>query len=422
MKKLIVFIFLIIYSSGFSQEVESLALTDCYKLVKENFPLAGKSALLAKVSDLKIKNIDAAKYPEVDLKVLGTLQSDNISLQLPIPHSEAIDLPLYKGQAYLDAKYTIYDGGVREARKRMEVAELQSDQQNVEVELEKLRDQVNQQFLGIHLLKAKYEILKNVKADLQERVATLNAGKKHGVVLPVAIQKLEVEILRLDAKLTETKGAEMTLRKVLGKLLDISITETTQLILPENMEISTTEKCNRPELNYFQLQKDRIAAAGQLLDAKRKFKVGAFLKAGVGYPNPVNFFDDGVAPYAIGGVQLSWSILDWGKTDREKEIITIQNEIIEQQKESFLRNISVQDEKYLADIEKMQRLIENDKKITELQEKIKTGVEAQLKNGIITATEYLTEVNKVTQAKLNRKIHELQLLQLKLDYLTNNGM
>ena len=39
--------------------------------------------------------------------------------------------------------------------------------------------------------------------------------------------------------------------------------------------------------------------------------------------------------------------------------------------------------------------------------------DAQVKNGVMTATDYLTQLNILTQARLTQKTHELQLLQSK---------
>ena len=39
------------------------------------------------------------------------------------------------------------------------------------------------------------------------------------------------------------------------------------------------------------------------------------------------------------------------------------------------------------------------------------SADAQVKNGVMTSTDYLSQINLLTQAKLNRKTHEIQALQ-----------
>jgi len=77
--------------------------------------------------------------------------------------------------------------------------------------------------------------------------------------------------------------------------------------------------------------------------------------------------------------------------------------------------------KYKSEISKLEGLIEKDKGIIELKSKILISISSQLKNGIITATDYLTELNSENQAKIMLKTHHVQLVQAKIDFLTLKG-
>jgi len=67
-------------------------------------------------------------------------------------------------------------------------------------------------------------------------------------------------------------------------------------------------------------------------------------------------------------------------------------------------------------------LIEKDNEIIALKTKIAKNASYQLDNGIITATEYTTELNSEWQAKLNLELHKIQLVLSKINYLNNLGM
>ena len=43
-------------------------------------------------------------------------------------------------------------------------------------------------------------------------------------------------------------------------------------------------------------------------------------------------------------------------------------------------------------------------------------------NGVITSTEYLTEVNKLTQFQLNLQIHKMSLAKAKVDWMFEAGI
>ena len=54
-----------------------------------------------------------------------------------------------------------------------------------------------------------------------------------------------------------------------------------------------------------------------------------------------------------------------------------------------------------------------DAAIVTLQDDIVRRAEAQVKNGVMTTTDYLIQINLLTQARLTQKTHELQLLNAK---------
>ena len=46
---------------------------------------------------------------------------------------------------------------------------------------------------------------------------------------------------------------------------------------------------------------------------------------------------------------------------------------------------------------------------------------AQLKNGVITSSDYLVELTHLYEAKTNQKVHEIRLDLAKANYLVANG-
>ena len=56
----------------------------------------------------------------------------------------------------------------------------------------------------------------------------------------------------------------------------------------------------------------------KVLDAKRKPKLFAYGQAGLGYPNPLNFLDSDLAPYALGGLTFIWPLTSGKSTHYQK--------------------------------------------------------------------------------------------------------
>ena len=74
-----------------------------------------------------------------------------------------------------------------------------------------------------------------------------------------------------------------------------------------------------------------------------------------------------------------------------------------------------------SDIEKLEQLITTDKEIIDIRASVKDAAKAQLENGVITANDYLREINAEDQARQALITHELQLLQATINYKTISG-
>jgi outer membrane protein TolC len=62
------------------------------------------------------------------------------------------------------------------------------------------------------------------------------------------------------------------------------------------------------------------------------------------------------------------------------------------------------------EMEKNQAMLASDQQVIELQKSILQRADEQVKNGVMTMTDYLTQVQLLTQAQLTYKTHQLQVL------------
>jgi hypothetical protein len=159
------------------------------------------------------------------------------------------------------------------------------------------------------------------------------------------VKRLQVEILKLESSIQETEGDIHTLLKVLEAWTGKVFSKNVALILPEVTPKILLKKGDFPEYEPFKLQKKQILVKENLLDAKEKPKVGAFVQAGVGYPNPLNFFDNSISPFAVGGVKFQWNFFDWGITDKERQMLSISTQTIDTQQKGFEKGLLIADEK-----------------------------------------------------------------------------
>ena len=123
----------------------------------------------------------------------------------------------------------------------------------------------------------------------------------------------------------------------------------------------------------------------------------------------------------MAGLKLSWLPVDWGITKNKDQLINKQKEINQIRLDDFKHQLSISIIKDNNDIEKFKRMLERDRELAAIQGRIVTTAYSQLNHGVITSTEYITELNKATQINIDTKIHELQLIQSKINLLIRSG-
>ena len=90
-------------------------------------------------------------------------------------------------------------------------------------------------------------------------------------------------------------------------------------------------------------------------------------------------------------------------------MIGYQQQILQNQRASFdkeMESLMVQEE---ARMEQYRQSMEMDQQVLELQKKISEQAAVQLDNGTITATDFITELNKENLARITQATHQVLL-------------
>ena len=181
----------------------------------------------------------------------------------------------------------------------------------------------------------------------------------------------------------------------------------------QNINIGISD-ISRPELALFGAQKARLDAAIDLTGKKRMPKVYGFAQLGYGKPG-LNMFKTDPADFYIVGAKVSWNIWDWNMNKNEKQILNIQKDVIQNQQETFERNINIAKENELANITKAEMMIKQDEELIKLRERISKYTFSQVENGVKTSTDYINDSNAELNAKINYQLHQLMILQAKVN-------
>lgn len=405
---------------AWSQGLETLSLAEAYAKLEANYPALQDGKVLQQLYEEEVEQVEQGRLPKLFLKADGRLQSQSTSLDaggamLPFE----IDQPLVSAKGYAEAQYSILNGGMVEAQKSVQLAKLKADQQGIEVQRYQLRQRVNQLFVGISLLRGQTGLIELSLADLQARKEPVAAAVRLGAVVESELTRIEVREIELqsrkDALDFQLKGMLGTLSELLG----VSLSPALTLGYPELPEPQQVPVLNRPELQLFDLQRESILAQSSLIDAKRKPKLSAYAQAGVGYPNPLNILDNNVAPYGLVGAQFSWEITGRKTAKSQKEVLQLQTHRLDNAESTFEFNLRSQEASYLAEVVRLERQIERDEQIADLQARILQQLRAQLEEGVITSADYLSQVNAELAARQNLVLHQVELLKVQLDFYNN---
>ena len=399
---------------------QTLTLEQCLAAAMKSHPLAGQNDLYAQTEDLAQKNIENGKLPQLNINGQATYQNEVIQLLFNIPGAPPPVIPKAQYKVSLDANQLIYGGGAIDAQSTIEDYNRKINQLNNDAELYKMRERVNQLYFGILLSDLNAEVINNTTSDLNSRLDKVKISVREGVLLPSAADVLQAEILKAGQRLLEVKTQKRALINSMQVLTGLTINENTTFAAP-GLEVDLTVYTNlRPEYGVFGLMQQKLEATKKLSIAKDLPRLYGFGTAGYGNPG-YNFFKEGSAFFGTVGAKVTWNFYNWHQTSREKQILDLNNSIIENQKNAYDMANKSQVQQYLADINKADELLKSDEEIITLRKSITTSAASQLENGTITATDFVTEQLAEEQARLTRNLHQVQLLQSKSLYKAATG-
>jgi outer membrane protein TolC len=428
MKKrvLILFILVIPFVSGLKGQ-KVLTLKECYEMAVAITPIAAEREAYSQISALKDKNLSKSWLPTLDaggsfLYNSSVIDMGGILGSLPIPGiADAIKpLPHEQYKITVDINQVIYDGGAVRNAKALEKADLSINRKQTETDLYKLRSQINTCYSNLLLLKRKRELLNNYLELIGKRIESLQSALSNGVITKSDIDVLTSEKINLIQQLSENETLKGSLLKILSSLTGSEIDSSTELILPAAWDKMTRE-LSRPELELYDLRKEQLSAGLKVLESKRMPKAFGFATLGYGNPPGNNFFKDEFAPYYMLGASIKWNIFDWNKTRNEKQLINLQQGILESRKSDLTENLNRLLEAKNAEIVNLNSMLESDTALIAIRKRITGTAESQYENGTITATEFLNALNSERQAMINYEIHKINLAMVRIEYLNIRG-
>ncbi len=404
-----------------------VTLKECYERASETSAIAGEKASYSSIWQLKDKNLLNGWLPTIDASGNFIYNSEVIDIgsslsSIPIPGiADAITpLPHEQYKLTVDISQVIYDGGATKGARALEKADLQLNEKQNETDLYKLRSQINVYFFNLLLLNRQKELLRSYLELIDKRISSMQSALQNGTILKSDIDVMTAEKIKLEQQLKENEIRKNAFHKILSDITGIDINQSSELVSPSFPDALPNDLL-RPELDLFDLRKEQLNANLRIINSKRMPKAYGFATLGYGNPPGNNFFRDEFAPYYILGAGVKWNIFDWNKSRNEKQIISLQQGIIENRKKDMADNFNHLLEAKNSEIVSLKSMIETDTELISIRKRITSSAVSQYENGIITATELLNEINAEKQALINYEIHKINLTMAQVEYLNISG-
>lgn len=403
---------------------DTLHLRDLQKAATRVDPREQQLALQRQATALRLRSLAAERLPALSGDGSAQYQSVVTTIPIRLPNVSIPTPPHDTYDAHLGVQERLLDPSLG-ARADVERASLGLAEARLRTTVYALRGEVNDAFFSAALAQARAGALTAAISDLEAQLRVARARVREGTALPSEAATLEAELLRRRQDLDDLGATRVASLAVLASLTGRAISPTDTLLLP-NLAASVasarvTIPRERPEYLQFARTREQLAAQERVVAAQTRPRVSAFGRAGYGRPG-LNFLDTGFNPYWLAGVQVQWTPWSWRTTDRDREVLALQQQVVASDEAAFTAATQRAVERQLADIDRLTAALRTDDAIIALRERIETETRHRYAEAVVTAAEYVDRENDVLAARLTRAGHEVELAQAQARYLTTIGV
>jgi len=376
--------------------------------------------LVRQTADLTIANLNKQYLPQFSASGQATYQSDVTKVDVSLPGFKLEPPSKDQYKVLADVSQLVYDGGAIKQRKELQQLNSEVEEQKVEVELYKVKERIDQLYLGVLFLDEQRKQVELIKQDFNTGIKTVQSQVENGVAFKSNLNVLKAELLKADQRLIELNASRKGMLETLSLFFNQPVDSNAVLERPVIQSQISANEITRPEIKLFADQNKLINHQTKIIRANNQPKASLFVQGGYGRP-ALNLLKNEFDPFYIAGVRLNWSLGGLYTQRKEMQLVDINKRSIDIQKETFLLNTNTQLKQQQSEIDKLQQLVASDDEIISLRIQVKDAARAQLQNGVITANDYLREVNAEDQARQTLITHQLQLLQAQINYQTISG-
>lgn len=400
--------------------VRAQSLEECRQAAEHNYPIIRQYDLIARTTELTVRNIQKAWFPQISVTAQGSYQNKvtawpenlqglfaQMGLQL-----QGLSRDQYK--VGIDVRQTLFDGGAIGSRREIARREGAVQAAQTEVDLYKIGQRVHEMYFALLLLDEQLRLNADVNALLRSNEQQLAAMLKSGTASAGDFENVKAERLSAEQQQTELLSQRQTLQRLLSLFCGISVDSIRRPAVP-NLPSGENK---RPELRLFDCRLQLTDAQEKALDAQLLPQLGFFAQGYYGNPG-LNLFEDMMKRRwswnGIAGLKLTWNLSALYTHRNEKSKLRVQRELIENARQQFLFNNRLDETQQSENVRRFREIAQRDGEIIALRTAVRKAAESKLAHGVIDVNGLLREINKENAAKTQQAIHEIDMLKAMYD-------
>lgn len=400
--------------------VRAQSLEECRQAAEHNYPIIRQYDLIARTTELTVRNIQKAWFPQISVTAQGSYQNKvtawpenlqglfaQMGLQL-----QGLSRDQYK--VGIDVRQTLFDGGTIGSRREIARGEGAVQASQTEVDLYKIRQRVHEMYFALLLLDEQLRLNADINALLRSNEAQLAAMLKSGTASAGDFENVKAERLSAEQQQTELLSQRQTQQRLLSIFCGIPVDSIRRPAVP-NLPSGENK---RPELRLFDRRLQLTDAQEKALDAQLLPQLGFFAQGYYGNPG-LNLFEDMMKRRwswnGIAGLKLTWNLSALYTHRNEKSKLRVQRELIENARQQFLFNNQLDETQQSENVRRFRAIAQRDGEIIALRTAVRKAAESKLAHGIIDVNGLLREINKENAAKTQQAIHEIDMLKAMYD-------
>lgn len=404
-----------------------VTLDDCRRWARENYPEVKRYGIIDATEACNLSNATKNWLPMVSIYAQGGWMNNTADLSDITSNSKHLydnifnrivdelginPLPHWQYRAGVEVVQPIYDGGATALQRSVARKQAEADRAKIEVSLRTVEEKVLDVYFALLLLQDRKEQVTMRSELLEKNLQKLRNLEKEGIAMPIDVQAVEVEQIKLQ-QASDLIDENISIYRTTMSLLTGHDISAESIVRPEMPASQPTAFSETAEMQLLNKQSELLSLKNRYEKVKMMPKLGFMGQAFYGFPGN-NVFRDLVkhSPQVniALGLKLSWDISPLYKRNNNLSIIRHEQEAIDNARELLVFRQRITNTDMETRIKRLETIRQQDDRIVDLRQKLRIAEEAKVDNDIVDATELLSKIDDEADAKLQRSIHETEIM------------